>query len=142
MNKNLSSYHENLMCLSRIISIKPICEKILFYKSEKEKYETLNYYKERWKNIAGEYFNLKDNHMGKFSFIYNEKTYIIKNDYKLNFYQITGISYQIIFLLHELIKLKNETYITPDQGYEYWLKYDDSLYSLLSEKIMNSMRSQ
>lgn len=138
----LTSYQENLICLLRLIPIQPICENILYYKSEKENSETLNYYTERWENIAGEYFHLIDNHTGKFSFIHDSTNYIIKDDYRLTFYQITGISYQIICLLHELIKLKNEKFITQDEGYEYWLKYDDNLYSLLSKKIMDSMRYQ
>lgn len=135
---NLSSYQENLICLLRLIPINSICEKILYYKSAKENSETLDYYTERWENIAGEYFHLIDNHSGKFSIIHDSTNFIIKNDYRLNFYQRTGISYQIICLLHELIKIKNE--ILPDEGYQYWLNYDDSLYSMLANKIMKRMK--
>ena len=137
----LTSYQENLICLLRIIPIKPICQKILYYKLEKEESETFEYYNERWENIAGEYFNLIDNHMGKFSIIHDSINFIVKNDFRTKFYQRTGISYQIIQLIHELIKLKNENYITEDEGYEYWLNYDDNLYSILSNKIMKSMKS-
>ena len=67
--------------------------------------------------------------------------YVLKKDFKLDYYNYTGISYQIIELIHELIKLKNEKYLTKDEGYEYWLNYDDNLYSLLSKKIMKKMKN-
>lgn len=136
----LTSYQENLICLLRLIPIQPICEKILYYKSEKENSETLDYYTERWQNIAGEYFHLIDNHTGKFSLIHDSTNYIIKDDYRLTFYRRTGISYQIICLLHELIKLKNDKFIKNDEGYEWCLRYDDNLYSMLANKIMKSMK--
>jgi len=66
---------------------------------------------------------------------------IIKNDFKLDYYNYTRISYQIIELIHELIKLKNEKYLTKDQGYKYWLEHDDKLYSILANKLSDSMKN-
>ena len=138
--KQLSMNQEILLNLLSLIPIKDICKNIIIIKNIYEKKETTDYYNERWLNIAKEHSYLHENHMNKFSYILDSKKYIVKTDFKLDYYKYTGISYQIIELIHELIKLKNEKYITKDQGYEYWLKYDDKLYSLLSHKIMIEMK--
>ena len=61
--------------------------------------------------------------------------YIVKPDFKLDYYNYRGVSYQIIELIHELIKLKNDKYTSENEGYKYWLDHDDKLYHLLSKKI-------
>lgn len=142
--KNLSQNQNLLMIFNRIFTIKEISLKIIYIKSQLEKRDIYNYYNERYNTIAKEYYYLFKNHMGKFSFIIDSKDYIVKRDFKLDFYNYTGISYQVICLLHELIKLKNDKYITKEcgnEGYDYWLNYDDKLYSLLSDKIMNKMKN-
>jgi hypothetical protein len=68
--------------------------------------------------------------------------YIVKKDHKPIFYELTGISYQVVELIHQLIKLKNEelienTFITD---YKERLKQDDKLYRILADKIMISMK--
>ena len=98
----------------------------------------MNYYINRWENIAGTHYMLHDTHMGKFSTIFNDKHYIIKKDHKPIFFNLTGISYQVVELIHELIKIK----LYPKYmglGYKEWLKHDDELYSILSKKIMSKM---
>lgn len=116
----------------------------------------MNYYINRWENIAGTHYMLHDTHMGKFSYIFDNNEYVVKPDHKLIFFNLTGISYQIIELLHELIKIcrwsafphesdgvcgavgvdETTSYI---EDYKYWLKHDDELYSILSKKIMSKM---
>ena len=103
-----------------------------------EKKATIDYYLDIYQRIAKEHYYLHKNHIDKFSYIFDSKQYIVKTDFKLDYYKYTGISYQIVELIHELIKLKNEKYI-KDDGYEYWLNHDDKLYSLLSHKIMIEM---
>ena len=69
----------------------------------------------------------------------DEEILLLLKEFKLDYYKYTGISYQIIELIHELIKLKNEKYLSKDEGYEYWLNHDDKLYSFLADKIMKEM---
>tara|TARA_B110001469_G_C9597331_1_gene296659 strand:+ start:62 stop:505 length:444 start_codon:yes stop_codon:yes gene_type:complete len=118
-----------------------ICKFILKIKKKIEKEEIMEWYIARWENIAGAHYILHDTHYEKFSLIYNENDYIVKPDHKLSFYKITGISYQIIELIHELIKLKNKDSIenTFIIDYKEWLQYDDNLYTILSKKITERM---
>ena len=57
----------------------------------------------------------------------------VKKDINPRFYQITGISYQIINMIHQLIKIFN----TNDNR---WLRYQDKLFSILSDEIMDKMK--
>ena len=106
----------------------------------------MDYYYDRWENIAGSHYRLHDTHDGKFSYIFNETQYIVKKDHKPTFYNLTGISYQIIELLHELIKLhrvdREDTQETFIWNYKYWLERDDKLYSVLTNKIMRVMNEE
>tara|TARA_B100000287_G_C20418364_1_gene696467 strand:+ start:88 stop:546 length:459 start_codon:yes stop_codon:yes gene_type:complete len=129
------------MILSRFIPIPEIRKDIINKKKELEKEETLEYYKERWNNIIGYYFVTKDTKIGKFSQILDGEKYIIKPDHRLEFFERTGISYQIIELLHELLLLKSEEGILQDNSYEYWLQHDDTLYSKMSKMIMIEMKN-
>ena len=83
--------------------------------------------------------------------IINSDDYVIKKDHKPIFYNLTGISYQVVELIHELIKIKNENKEIFSNGvtiniplpyieYKDWLKHDDKLYSILSKKIMFEMK--
>ena len=66
--------------------------------------------------------------------------YVIKSDHKPIFYNVTGVSYQVIELLHELIKLnKIDTENSHIEDYKYWLQHDDILYSSLASKIKIKM---
>ena len=67
---------------------------------------------------------------------------IVKPDHLFTFYNLTGISYQVVDFIHELIKLKNtdaleNTFIVD---YKEWLHDDDTLFSKLSKKIMLRMK--
>lgn len=112
---------------------------IIYLKIKYEKNDILEYYNQRWLKIAKEHYYLHQNHMGKFSYILDSKHFFVKKDFKLDYFKYTGISYQIIELIHQLIKLKNDEYLTKDQDYKYWLNYDDKLYTLLATKITNEM---
>ena len=139
--RNLSLNEEILLILKELLNHNiNICKIILKNKKKYENYENRIYYLDRYQKIAKEHYYLHNNHTDKFSYIFDSKKYVIKTDFKIDFFKYTGISYQIIELIHELIKLKNGNYII-DQGYKYWLNYDDKLYSILSEKIMNKMNS-
>lgn len=119
-----------------------LCKLIIHIKIYIEKKEIFNYHYDRWENIAGSHYRLHDTHYGKFSYIYNDMEYIVKKDHKPIFYNLTGISYQVVELIHDLIKLKNKelienTFITD---YKESLKQDDNLYSILANKIMIIMK--
>jgi len=119
-----------------------ICKYIIKIKKDEEKKEIMKYYMERWDNIAGSHYILHDTHEGKFSTISHPDNYIVKIDHKPNFFNLTGISYQVVELIHELIKLKNKDSIqnTFIEDYKEWLNYDDKLFSKLSKKIMEKMK--
>ena len=118
-----------------------ICKLIMKKKKEIESKETMEYYYGRWENISGSHYRLHDTHDGKFSYIFNDMEYIVKKDHKPIFYNLTGISYQVVELIHQLIKLKNDelienTFITD---YKEWIEHDDKLFSFLADKIRIAM---
>ncbi len=133
--------------LKVFIPIPEICNKIIELKNSKEYEESLEYHVNRWESIAGEHNFTRDTHYGKFSYIFDDSKYIIKKDHRIYFYQMTGISYQIVELIHELIRILNDN--SYDENFEYmllpedkkrWLRNDDKLYSELSKRIMIEMR--
>lgn len=127
--------------LKVFIPINEICNEIIKIKNEEEKRETLEYHMNRWETIAGEYYYTRDNHTGKFSYVFDNTKYVIKPDHRMNFYKLTGVSYQVIELIHELIRILHENswdFEIDDKA--DWLKYDDALYSELSKRIMIEMR--
>ena len=127
--------------LKFFIPIPEICNKIIKIKNEFENKETLKYHIDRWKIIAGEHYYTRDNHYGKFSYIHNGENYIIKPDHRLYFYQMTGISYQVIELIYELIQIRNEkSWDFELDNKEEWIKHDDKLYTELSKRIMIEMK--
>ena len=126
--------------LKVFIPIPEICNKIIKLKNDSEREETLKYHNDRWTNIVGEYYYTRDNHSGKYSYVHDSSKYIVKIDHRINFYDLTGISYQIVDLVHELIRINHENSwdFEIDEKKE-WLRYDDSLYSELSKRIMIEM---
>ncbi len=126
--------------LKVFIPIPEICNKIIKLKNSKESEETLKYHTDRWANIAGEHYYTRDTHYGKFSYIHDKEKYIVKPDHRIYFYQMTGISYQVIELIYELIRIRNENSWDFEMiNKKEWLKHDDALYSFLSKKIMIEM---
>ena len=121
-----------------------ICKNILKHKKNLENIDIMEYHMERWENIAGEHYHMHDNHTDKFSYIFDERNYVVKVDMLPYFFDRTGISYQVVELIHELIKLKNEYRLHDirynSDSYITMLKQDDRLYSLLAKKIMDAMK--
>ena len=132
-----------LMYLLTFIPEISICKLILKHKKILENIDNMDYYMERWENIAGEHYYIHDNHINQFSYIFDELNYVIKKDMSPKFFNRTGISYQIVELVHELIKLKNEynlyDNLNTSNTYITMLKHDDQLYSFLAKKIMEAM---
>ena len=140
---HLTADESILLCLKELVNHNiDICKLIMKKKKEIESKETMDYYYDRWENIAGSHYRLHDMHDGKFSYIFNDMEYIVKKDHNPMFYNLTGISYQVVELIHQLIKLKNDelienTFITD---YKEWIEHDDKLFSFLADKIMISMK--
>lgn len=128
--------------LRSLLPIPELCNTIIRLKNDSEDKDTLDYHKERYETIAGEHYYTRDNHFDKFSYVLDSEEYIVKPDHRLYFYEMTGISYQVLELLYELIKILNESswdFEIDDK--EDWLKHDDLLYSELSKRIMNNMKN-
>ena len=121
-----------------------ICKLILQKKKLLEQTETMEYYYDRWETIAGSFIRLRENDEDKYSLIFDYSTFTVKKDHNPIFYNLTGLSYQVVDLVHILIKLhKVDLYDTDDTfiwNYKHWLERDDKLYSILSSKIMNAMK--
>ena len=120
IEKILINYYGNPDIANYIINILEDIKK-----SDRE--ETLEYHINRWNNIAGSFFEVKNTNYKRFSYILDDKHYIIKKDHNTTFYNITGLSYQIIDLIHQLIKISDDS---------EWLEEDDKKYSKLASKIM------
>ena len=117
-----------------------VCKLIIHKKNTIENKETMDYYYDRWENIAGSHYRLHDTHGGKFSYIFNDMEYIVKKDHLPIFYNRTGISYQLIELLHELIKLNRVDSVNSRiEDYKEWIEHDDKLFSFLADKIRIAM---
>ena len=141
MEYSLNRDEEIRLYLKVFIPIPEICSKIIKLKNSKECEETLKYHVERWETIAGEHYYTRDSHSDKFSYIFDPNDYIVKIDHRLNFYQMTGISYQVVELIHELIRINHENaWDFKLVNKKDWIKYDDELFSELSKKIMIEMR--
>ena len=60
----------------------------------------------------------------------------------MDFYKMTGISYQVLELIYELIRIKNEKSWDFEMDDKIdWIKHDDKLYSELADRIMDRMKN-
>lgn len=148
-----SSDKQILIYLLRFISDIHICKDILSFKKKLELNDTLNYHLDNYNKITKEFMFLINNQEGKFSIIHDDKHFVVKPDFKLDFYNYTGISYQIVCLIHSLIieykkfwlswavdnpeLIKN--YYHNVEEYELWSKHTDYLFTILSKKIKERM---
>lgn len=128
--------------LKSLLPISELCYKIIKIKNDSESEEAYKYHLDRWIKVAGEHYYTRDNHCDKFSYVLDSKKYIIKPDHRMNFYHMTGVSYQVLELIYELIRIKNEkSWDFEIDDKKEWLKYDDKLYGELSRRIMNEMKN-
>jgi len=140
MEVSLTKDETICLYLKYFIPIPEICYKIIKIKNDNESDETYNYHLDRWIKLAGEHYYTRDNHFDKFSYVLDSEEYIIKPDHRMNFYKMTGISYQVLELIYELIRINNEKSwdFEIDDKID-WIKHDDKLYNELSKRIMNKM---
>ena len=142
MEYSLTSY-EHIYGILRIFINEPsICKYIMNHKKQLEDTEILEFHYKRWKDISSSYFMLRDSYEFRIAEA-QRLADIVKPDHLFTFYNLTGISYQVVDFIHELIKLKNpdaleNTFIVD---YKEWLHDDDTLFSTLSKKIMLEMKA-
>ena len=138
---HLTADESILLCLKELVNHNiDVCKLIMKKKKEIESKETMDYYYHRWENIAGSHYRLHDTHDGQYSLIWDASNYTVKKDHKPTFYNLTGISYQLIELLHELIKLNRiGSENSRVEDYKYWIEHDDKLFSFLADKIRIAM---
>jgi len=140
MEYGLTSY-EHIYGILRIFINEPsICKNIMNHKKQLEDTEIVEFHSKRWEDIAGSHFMLRDLYEAQVA--PDDPTDIVKPDHLFTFYNLTGISYQVVDFIHALIKLKNtdaleNTFIVD---YKEWLHDDDTLFSRLSKQIMLQMK--
>ena len=135
--KPLLSDEYILLYLKQFINEISLCRRIINIKKKNENKEIYEYYNDRWENISKEHFFLRENQNDKFSYIFNSEKYVIKKDHKFSFYDLTGISYQVLELIYELIHIFNDITIIDKKE---WINNEDKLYGKLSYLIMKDMR--
>ena len=75
------------------------------HKKQLEDTEILKFHSKRWEDIAGSHFMLRDSYEFRIAEA-QRLADIVKPDHLFTFYNLTGISYQVVDFIHELIKLK------------------------------------
>ena len=142
MEYGLTSY-ENIYGILRIFINEPsICKNIMNHKKQLEDTEIVEFHSKRLKAISGSHYMLRDSYEFRIAEA-QRLADIVKPDHLFTFYNLTGISYQIVDFIHELIKLKNpdaleNTFIVD---YKEWLHDDDILFSTFSKQIMLQMKA-
>ena len=129
---NLSIY----LYLLRFIHIPEICKYIISIKDNIEQKNNLDYHIQLYNNTGHLYSNVIKNKYDiprkwRSSYVLDGNQYIFKPDHLIDFYLNTNISYQIIEIIHEIIKITDIE----------WRMYDDKLYYPLTLKIKSGMRS-
>ena len=149
MNYPLTNNQEILLILNRLNSIQEINQYILFLKNKIEKQETLQYHIHLYENISLKYFISLEKCERPYSYVLNSKYYISEKDRCLDFYNETGISYQVRSLLLEILNCSSEfdgmklfsDHILNCELYK-WREEDDKLYCILARKINEKMKLQ
>ena len=142
MEYGLTSYEHIYGTLRIFINEPSICKYIMNHKKQLEDTEILEFHSKRWKDISSSYFMLRDSYEFRIAEA-QRLADIVKPDHLFTFYNLTGISYQVVDFIHELIKLKNtdaleNTFIVD---YKEWLHDDDTLFSSFSKQIMLEMKA-
>ena len=141
MEYALTSY-EHIYGILRIFINEPsICKYIMNHKKQLEDTEIVEFHSKRLKDISSSHFMLRDSYEFRIAEAQRLGD-IVKPDHLFTFYNLTGISYQVVDFIHALIKLKNtdaleNTFIVD---YKEWLNDDDTLFSSLSKQIMLQMK--
>jgi len=139
--------------LSNLIPIQEIRNKIINLKNKYEKSDALDYHNERWETISSKYFRAVEGDRLNFgeiySYVLDEQYYISNEDKNKEFYNETGISYQVRHILLNIISCPptHRTEIISHDSilnctHHEWRQSDDEMYSYLAECIMNKMNPE
>ena len=139
------------LLLREKIPIREILIKIIDENEKIERRESLEYHIDRWEIISSKYFrSFERSPYNYYSYVLDGgKSYKYEKDRNSDFYDYTGISYQCRDLL--LSTIKDES-LEFDEGKNImiddkrildkekmnWLKYNDNIYSILSNKILSA----
>ena len=142
MEYGLTSYEHTYGILRIFINEPSICKYIMNHKKQLEDTEIVEFHSKRLKAISGSHYMLRDSYEFRIAEA-QRLADIVKPDHLFTFYNLTGISYQVVDFIHELIKLKNtdaleNTFIVD---YKKWLDDDDTLFANLSKQIMLQMKA-
>ena len=144
---DLNNDQQISLLLSQFIPIEPIRYKIIQMKNKKEKKEALDYHIERWETISSKYFrSLEKDYHGVVipqSYSIDSKYFVSNKDKCLEFYNETGISYQVRDLLLDILQCPMGSLFTEnimDCTLFEWRQNDDEIYSILARKIMKKFK--
>ena len=133
MGEPLKSFQLNYIYLMRLIPISDICIRILNEKNKVEKLETYNWWYNMWETHSGKYYKCLDKDrtdgINKFiySFILDNKKVVAERDRNMEYYNYTGISYQIRGLILNLISEYKDDSISKEE-IKLWRIEDDKKY--------------
>ena len=154
MNLSLSNDKEISLLLSKLIPINEIRYKIIALKHTIETNDALEYHIERWETISSKYFKSFERGFhppigsggGRVysyvaGFVHSSEKYSARKDKYLDFYNETGISYQVRNLLLDILDcpVLHISNILNSSLYE-WRQADDKVYGILSKEIMKKFK--
>ena len=137
--KPLKSFQLNYLYLMRLIPIEDICIQILKQKKKIEYFETYNYHVDMWEIHASKYYKCLDRKRLIYSFIHDDKEIFAERDRKMDYYNYTGISYQVRNLVLSLIS--DHWGDISEEEKRFWRIEDDIKYCKIANKIIEDFPS-
>lgn len=116
-----------------------LCRYIIYLKNEGERIDTYNYHSERWRDIVLSYYQCLKTRYPTYSYVFNGEKFIANIDKNLEFFNKTGISYQVRELVMSLINEYKDDTISEEEK-KLWRKEDDILYGKLAQKVKSKMK--
>tara|TARA_Y100000768_G_C23939675_1_gene664459 strand:- start:411 stop:836 length:426 start_codon:yes stop_codon:yes gene_type:complete len=116
-----------------------LCRYIIHLKNEGERIDAYNYHSERWRDIVLSYFQCLKTRYPTYSYVFNGEKFIANIDKNLEFFNKTGISYQVRELVMSLINEYKDDTISEEEK-KLWRKEDDILYGKLAQKVKSKMK--
>jgi len=141
----LKSFQLNYLYLMRLIPIRDICIQILNEKNKVEEIETYNYHYDMWETHAGKYYKCLDNDRTDrrerfiYSFILDDKKVFAERDRNMEYYNYTGIPYQVRELVLSLIHEYKDDNISEEEK-NLWRIEDDKKYCKIAKSIIEKSK--
>ena len=140
----LKSFQLNYLYLMHLIPIRDICIQILNEKKNFEQIETYNWWYDMWETHAGKYYKcldkgLNDREIFIYSYILNDQKIFAERDRNMEYYNYTGIPYQVRGLVLNLISDYKDDNISEEE-IKLWRIEDDKKYSRIASKIVEKSK--